>query len=127
MLESSGVRGMLACSAQCIRRTSQVPHRVRRLTSYLQEAHKKAHNLYARHTCGMAASPDSMPQRQSQQLDKGPNTSLLADELQQQWHDRLNMHLGNILIRPGSNRKVWWSCDQCPEGFPHIMGGYCCA
>ena len=61
-----------------------------------------------------------MPQRQSLHLDKGPNTSLLADELQKQWHDRLNMHLGNILIRPGSHRKVWWSCDQCPDGLPHV-------
>ena len=61
-----------------------------------------------------------MPPQQSQQLDKGPNTSLLVDELQKQWHDRLNMHLGNILIRPASNRKVWWSCDQCPDNFPHI-------
>ncbi len=61
-----------------------------------------------------------MPQQQSQQLDKGPNTSLLAEELQTQWHEKLNMHLGNILIRPGSGRKVWWSCDKCPDGFPHI-------
>jgi len=61
-----------------------------------------------------------MPQQQSQQLGKGPDTRMLADELQKQWHDRLNMHLGNILITPGSNRKVWWSCDQCPDGLPHI-------
>jgi hypothetical protein len=61
-----------------------------------------------------------MPQQQSQQLDKGPNTSLLADELQKQWHDKLNTHLGNTLITPGSKRKVWWSCDQCPDGLPHI-------
>ncbi|DBA88076.1 TPA: hypothetical protein ACH3X2_005077 [Trebouxia sp. C0005] len=50
----------------------------------------------------------------------GPNISLLADELQMSWHEKLNMHLGNILIRPGSNLKVCWSCDQCPDGFPHI-------
>ena len=61
-----------------------------------------------------------MPQQQSQQVDKGPDTSLLADELQKQWHDRLNMHLGNILIRPASHCKVWWSCEQCPDGLPHI-------
>ena len=30
------------------------------------------------------------------------------------------MHLGNIDIKPCSSRKVWWSCDQCPDGFPHI-------
>ena len=68
----------------------------------------------------MVASADSMPQRQSQQLDERPNTSLLADELQKQWHEKLNMHLGDALIRPGSDRKVWWSCDQCPDGLPHI-------
>ncbi len=65
-------------------------------------------------------SRSDMLSLRSQQLDNGPDISLLADELQKQWHDRLNIHLGNILIRPGSHRKVWWSCDQCPEGFPHI-------
>jgi len=60
-----------------------------------------------------------MPQQQSSQLDKGPDISLLAGELQKQWHEQLNMHLGNILIRPGSDRKVWWSCDQRSDGFPH--------
>jgi len=61
-----------------------------------------------------------MLQQQSQQLDSGPNTSLLAGELQKQWHAKLNRHIGNTVIRPGSDRKVWWSCDQCPDSFPHI-------
>ena len=50
----------------------------------------------------------------------GPNTSLLAEELQGQWHVQRNMHHGNINIKPYINRKVWWVCDQCPEGLPHV-------
>jgi len=50
----------------------------------------------------------------------GPNTSLLAEELQAQWQGKLNRHLGHISIKPYSKRKVWWSCDQCPDGLPHI-------
>ncbi|KAA6421106.1 MAG: hypothetical protein FRX49_09016 [Trebouxia sp. A1-2] len=73
----------------------------------------------AGHAYGVNSRSDSMSQQQSSQLDKGPNISLLADELQKQWHGKLNMHLGNVLIRPTSNRKVWWSCDQCPDGFQH--------
>ncbi|DBA68627.1 TPA: hypothetical protein ACH3X2_013565 [Trebouxia sp. C0005] len=23
-------------------------------------------------------------------------------------------------MKPGSNRKVWWSCDQCPDSLPHV-------
>jgi len=57
-------------------------------------------------------------QEQPEQI--GPNTSLLAKELQQQWHVQRNMHHGNINIKPYSNRKVWWWCDQCPDGVPHV-------
>ncbi len=49
---------------------------------------------------------------------------MLAEELQRQWHDKLNRHLGDILIQPYSNRKAWWSCDQCPEGLPHVWEAY---
>ncbi len=45
---------------------------------------------------------------------------MLAEELQGQWHKKLNKHLGDIVIRPYSHRKVWWSCDQCPDGLPHV-------
>jgi len=68
----------------------------------------------------MSGSADSMPQQQRPQLDSGPNISLLPEELQGQWHEKLNRHLGHVLIKPYSNRKVWWSCDQCPDGLPHI-------
>ncbi|DBA68599.1 TPA: hypothetical protein ACH3X2_013537 [Trebouxia sp. C0005] len=68
----------------------------------------------------LGESADSTPQPKKPQLDSGPDTSLLADELQKQWHAKLNMHLGHIVIRPASSRKVWWSCDQCPDGCPHI-------
>jgi len=57
-------------------------------------------------------------QEQPEQI--GPNTSLLAKELQEQWHVQRNMHHGNINIKPYNNRKVWWVCDQCPEGLPHV-------
>ena len=49
-----------------------------------------------------------------------PNISMLAEEMQGQWHEKLDRHLGDIVIKPYSNRKVWWSCDQCPEGLPHV-------
>ncbi|DBA66521.1 TPA: hypothetical protein ACH3X2_002491 [Trebouxia sp. C0005] len=45
---------------------------------------------------------------------------MLAKELQAQWHEERNKHLGNSIIRPHSNHKVWWSCDQCPDSLPHI-------
>ncbi len=59
-----------------------------------------------------------MPQQHSWQAE--PNNSLLSGELQKQWHKKLNMHIGNVVIKPYSHRKVWWSCDQCPDGLPHI-------
>ncbi|DBA98614.1 TPA: hypothetical protein ACH3X1_014404 [Trebouxia sp. C0004] len=73
--------------------------------------------------CGISSSSDSICKQQLQKehcKEAGPSIGLLADELQKQWHDRLNMHLGIIVIRPASGRKVWWSCDHCPDGFPHI-------
>ncbi|DBA67600.1 TPA: hypothetical protein ACH3X2_001340, partial [Trebouxia sp. C0005] len=122
-LESSCKRATLSCTALCIRsaivsaavRTLQVPHRVRRLPSYAPQ--RSARKVYGRRVCCMGESNDSTPQPQ---LDNRPDISLLADELQKQWHDKLNMHLGNVLIRPASRRKVWWSCAACPQGFPHI-------
>ncbi len=49
---------------------------------------------------------------------------MLAKELQTQWLSKRNTHLGNSVIKPHSHRKVWWSCNQCPEGLPHIWEAY---
>ena len=57
-------------------------------------------------------------EKQFQQCE--PDISRLSKELQQQWHPNKNAHHGNVIITPGSGHKVWWSCDQCPDGFPHV-------
>ena len=49
----------------------------------------------------------------------GSDISLLRPELQKQWHHAKNRHLGDRQITAGSGLRVWWSCDQCPCGFPH--------
>ncbi len=73
----------------------------------------------------VTGSTGSIPQQQSQQPDQaGPNITLLSEELQGQWHEELNRHLGNIVIKPYSQHKVWWSCDQCPEGLSHDWEAY---
>ena len=50
---------------------------------------------------------------------KGPSISRLDAALQQQWDHAANAHLGPIDITPMSGRKVWWVCDQCPDGHLH--------
>ncbi|KAL3147881.1 hypothetical protein ABBQ32_002602 [Trebouxia sp. C0010 RCD-2024] len=50
---------------------------------------------------------------------EGPHVSLLDPVLRQQWDHTANAHLGNTVIRPYSHRKVWWTCDQCPDGHLH--------
>ena len=50
---------------------------------------------------------------------EGPDISLLSPLLQSQWDHANNAHLGNIVIKPQANTKVWWTCSQCPGGHPH--------
>ena len=65
-----------------------------------------------RRRCYTAA--DQEPQQQRQ-----PDLSLFNPYLQLQWHPVRNLHLRGVVITPGSSRKVWWTCDQCPDGHPH--------
>ena len=47
------------------------------------------------------------------------DTRRLEPALQHQWDHAANVHLGPIDIKPHSNVKVWWVCDQCPDGHLH--------
>ena len=59
-------------------------------------------------------------QSQQQSASHGPDISQLFPRLQKGWmHDR-NNHLGSIVVKPHSHRKVWWSCPDCPDGHSHI-------
>ena len=49
----------------------------------------------------------------------GPDIRRLDPALQQQWNHAANAHLGPIDIKPHSCKKVWWICDQCPDGHLH--------
>ena len=62
--------------------------------------------------------PSTEPQSAQQ---GGPDISLLDPALQKQWDHAANAHLGNILIAPHTNKKISWTCDQCPDGHPHLV------
>jgi len=49
-----------------------------------------------------------------------PDISELSPQLQQEWHPDNNALLGGIKLKPGSGRRVTWSCPNCPAGCPHI-------
>ena len=49
----------------------------------------------------------------------GPDISLLSPLLQSQWDHPRNAHLGNIVVKPQANTKVWWICSECPDGHSH--------
>ena len=67
------------------------------------------YNSCSTHNCAMPA----------QQQQSGPNISQLTPELQSQWDHDKNAHLGNIVIKQHSGRKVYWICRKCPDGLPH--------
>ena len=69
------------------------------------------HNTFARRPYTTASI--------AQAEEQGPDISCLSSLLQSQWDHLKNAHLSNVLITPHSNRKVWWVCDQCPDGYAH--------
>ena len=61
----------------------------------------------------------SCQHQDASEQQKAPNISRLSHTLQQQWDHAANAHLGPIDITAKSGRKVWWICDQCPDGHLH--------
>ena len=66
------------------------------------------HNSCSSHACATTA-----------QQQTGPDISMLSPELQSQWDHEKNAHLGSSVIKPQSNRKVYWTCEKCPDGHRH--------
>ena len=62
-----------------------------------------------------------------QQQQSGPDISQLHPELQSQWDHGKNAHLGSIVIKPQSNRKVHWTCRECPDGHEHRWEAVVCS
>ena len=50
---------------------------------------------------------------------QAPDITRLTPVLQRQWDQLKNAHFGNVLVTPHTDRKVWWVCDQCPDGHAH--------
>ena len=59
------------------------------------------------------------PNQRQKAQQAGPDISLLSSALQKQWDHAANAHLGNIVIRPQSNRMAAWICNACPDGHLH--------
>ena len=53
-----------------------------------------------------------------------PFNSLLLELLDAaaftEWHPENNALLGGVKVKPGSSRRVMWSCPNCPARYPHI-------
>ena len=60
------------------------------------------------------------PRQSGDRQSVAPDISLLSPELQQQWGTKNNLHLGAIKVKPHSNVKAVWQCNQCPAEQPHI-------
>ena len=68
--------------------------------------------------CGTAAQIAKQDDKHSK--PDLPDNSDLKPHLQQQWHPDNDILLGGVKVKPHSNRKVLWSCPNCPAGCPHI-------
>ncbi|DBA82273.1 TPA: hypothetical protein ACH3X2_000541 [Trebouxia sp. C0005] len=77
-----------------------------------------------RHTAsGVCCQVTAAQPQQQQGKDSNvglPDISQLSLQLQQEWHPDNNALLGGVVVKPGSNRRVMWSCPNCPAGCPHI-------
>ncbi|KAL3132815.1 hypothetical protein ABBQ38_006741 [Trebouxia sp. C0009 RCD-2024] len=97
--------------------------RIYRRTSPVQQETARLRRLQQRRTASRAGCLHRATHCQSNQREHvqqgGPSISRLDASLQQQWDHAANAHLGNIEIKPQSGRRVWWRCDQCPDGHLH--------
>ena len=80
-------------------------------TSACQLHFHDQYKALARRSCTTASTGQAEKQ--------GPDITHLSPLLQSQWDHLKNAHFGDVLITPRNGRKVWWICDQCPDGHAH--------
>ena len=69
--------------------------------------------------CSALASRSCTTASTGQAEKQGTDITRLTPLLQSQWDHLKNAHFGNVLITPHGHKKVWWVCDQCPDGHAH--------
>ncbi|DBA82272.1 TPA: hypothetical protein ACH3X2_000540 [Trebouxia sp. C0005] len=100
----------------CRRRTAADNLRISE--SFSKQAFAQPHTASGVLCQATAAQPQK---QQGKDPDAGlPDISQLRPQLQQEWHPDNNALLGGMTVTPGSNRRVMWSCPNCPAGCPHI-------
>ncbi len=71
------------------------------------------------YVAGKTVGPNSKAVRCCLAQQQGPDLSLLSPKLRQEWDCEKNQHLGNIQIRPYSNKVLAWICPEGTDDDPH--------
>ncbi|DBB15424.1 TPA: hypothetical protein ACH3X3_003655 [Trebouxia sp. C0006] len=78
-------------------------------------------HLQTRHQAcpGRVVGPNSKPAPHCLVQQQGPDFSLLAPRLRQEWDSEKNQHIGNVQVKPYSSKVLAWICPEGTADDPH--------
>ena len=68
---------------------------------------------------GRVVGPNSKPAPHCLVQQQGPDFSLLAPRLRQEWDSEKNQHIGNVQVKPYSSKVLAWICPEGTADDPH--------